>query len=162
MKLRGDPYVAESCKIPPHREGHTGAPHRAGATSGCHIGVPYRVVPHRCVCHIGYHITICIPINRTVTLTVHMITASIARAPPSACVSGLAGASPPTCRDEDEGSWDPRISAQAMVKARGDRVCPRGRLFFSSQTEKGDEVDCGGMGIFPHSGGGGVGTSQKI
>ena len=50
---------------------------------------------------------------------------------------------------------------RAMVKARGDRVCPRGRLFFSSQTIKGDGVDCGGMGIFPHSGGCGAGTARE-
>eukprot|EP01043_Picozoa_sp_COSAG02_P025226 COSAG02_NODE_1410_length_12758_cov_67.963504_3_plen_534_part_00 len=38
-----------------------------------------------------------------------------------------------------------------MVKARGGRVCPRGRLFFSSPTENGDAVDGGRVGFIPDS-----------
>eukprot|EP01044_Picomonas_judraskeda_P024545 COSAG03_NODE_6804_length_1003_cov_1.719027_1_plen_77_part_10 len=40
-------------------------------------------------------------------------------------------------------------------------VYPRGDLFFCSPTRKGNAVDSGGMGVFPHSGGGGAGTARK-
>ena len=43
------------------------------------------------------------------------------------------------------------IWARAMVKARGGRVCPRGRPFFSSPTENGDAVDGGRVGFIPDS-----------